>query len=98
MVVREDDRRVGERVDGFQIRRPLGRGGAATVYEAESAEGVVALKIMHAHDPSGVGKQRFVREAALVSKLRHPHVIEILSYLHTADSVRYIVFELLRGN
>ncbi len=97
---KHDGLRIGERIASYRIRRVLGRGGAGTVYEAET-EGdgsIVALKVMHEQDPSGVGRKRFIREAALVKKLRHPHVVDIFSYGHTEHGPPYIAFELLTGN
>ena len=57
----------------------------------------VAFKVMHEHDPSGVGRPRFAREAALLQKLDHPHVVKMLDYGFTEAGLPYIVFELLRG-
>jgi len=93
------DLRVGEQVVGYRIARILGRGGSATVYEAaRNGEPPAALKIMHAQDPSGVGRQRFNREAALVLKLQHRHVVRLLEYGYTEAGLPFIVFELLRGS
>ncbi len=91
------DLRVGDRVQDYRIRRVLGRGGAGTVYEAERGGHEVALKIMHDHDPSGVGRKRFVREAALVQRLHHPHVIALLDFGYTEGGLPFLVFELYRG-
>ena len=92
------DLRVGEEVAGYRIRRVLGRGGSGTVYDAaRSGEPAVALKVMHEHDPSGVGRKRFVREAALVQKLSHPHVVKLLDYGYTDAGLPFIAFALLVG-
>jgi eukaryotic-like serine/threonine-protein kinase len=90
--------RAGEVVAGHRIERVLGRGGSATVYQAQREPwGQVALKIMHEQDPSGVTRQRFVREAALVQRLVHPNVVRMFEYGHTEASLPYITFELLAG-
>jgi serine/threonine-protein kinase len=85
-------------VAGHRVERVVGRGGSATVYEATRAPwGSVALKIMHENDPSGVTRQRFVREAGLVQRLVHPNVVRIFDFGHTEAGLPYITFELLRG-
>ena len=98
------DLSIGETVAGYRIDKLIGRGGSATVYEARKVEppdprlaGSVAFKVMHEHDPSGIGKQRFAREAALSQKLEHPHVVRLLDYGYTDREWPFIVFELLRG-
>lgn len=93
------DLRPGDQVAGYVIGRAVGRGGSASVYQAThpSFPGQVAFKVMHEHDPSGVGRPRFAREAALLHKLDHPHVVKMLDYGFTEAGLPYIVFELLRG-
>ena len=93
------DLRPGETVAGYTIDRAVGRGGSASVYRAThpSRSEQVAFKVMHEHDPSGVGRPRFAREAALLQKLDHPHVVQMLDYGFTEAGLPYIVFELLRG-
>ncbi len=90
---------AGETVAGYRVEAVIGRGGSATVYRAVAAMGgpAVALKIMHEHDPSGVGRKRFAREAALLQKLQHPHVVRMFDYGYTDRDLPFIVFELLQG-
>ena len=53
---------------------------------------------MHAEHPdSDNEKIRFAREAELVMKLQHPHVVPLLDYGHTVDDVPFLVFALLEG-
>jgi serine/threonine-protein kinase len=94
------DYRPGEVVAGrYRVERPIGVGGSAAVYRARrlADDFEVALKVMHDTDASGVGRRRFEREAALVQRLRHPHVVEIFDFGHTEGDLPYIVFALLRG-
>lgn len=67
------------------------------MYLARGDGRMVALKVMHEHDRTGVGRKRFEREAALVKKLRHPNVVEIYDYGHTDDGLPFLVFEVLEG-
>jgi hypothetical protein len=93
------DIRVGETVAGFRVEKVIGRGGSANVYRAAPVGGgeSVALKIMHEHDPSGVGRKRFAREAALLKKLQHRHIVKMFDYGYIDAGLPYIVFELLHG-
>jgi hypothetical protein len=69
------------KIPGHRILRELGRGGMASVYLAlqESMDREVALKVMSpalgASDASF--SERFIREAKIVAKLSHPHIIAV---------------------
>jgi serine/threonine-protein kinase PpkA len=86
-------------IPGYRIVRPLGRGGMATVYLAvqESVQREVALKVM---SPTLAADaqfgERFVREARIAAKLRHPHVVQIHDVGHLDDH-HYIAMEYLPG-
>ncbi len=69
---------VGENVGPYRIMEQLGQGGMATVYKAYHAalDRYVALKALHpafGEDPNF--QARFQREARLVAKLEHPHIV-----------------------
>ena len=71
--------RIGERIDGYQLREVLGRGGMATTYRAERLEDgrPVALKIPHeTGDPTYL--ERFLREGRLGETLHHPGIVRII--------------------
>ncbi|MEM9691763.1 MAG: serine/threonine-protein kinase [Myxococcota bacterium] len=87
----------GSEVAGYRIDRTIGRGGSAGVYLATKDGQQVALKVMHAHDKSGVGRQRFVREAQYVQNLRHPNIVELWDFGFTERGRPYIAFEPLAG-
>ncbi|MCB9761057.1 MAG: protein kinase [Alphaproteobacteria bacterium] len=64
----------------YAIERELGRGGMGVVYAARDTvlDRVVALKVLR----GGAGarasaRQRFLREARAVSRLRHPNIVEL---------------------
>ena len=70
----------GTTVGPFRIGRPLGRGGMATVYEAQDLrlDRAVALKILPAeflHDQTFA--RRFETEARLIARLEHRNIIPI---------------------
>jgi serine/threonine-protein kinase PpkA len=86
-------------VPGYRILRPLGRGGMATVYLAlqESVQREVALKVM---SPTLLGDEqfgeRFLREARIAAKLKHPHVVQVHDVGRVGDA-HYIAMEHLPG-
>lgn len=73
--------RIGEEVQGYRLIREIGCGGGGVVYEAMhlDLQRPVALKItpLVAADLQGSGAERIRREARMLAKLRHPHIVEI---------------------
>jgi len=74
---------IGKRLDGYQIVDHIGSGGMAAVYRAyqESLNRDVAIKVLAPHlsgDPEF--RERFVREARAVAKLRHPHILPVFDF------------------
>jgi serine/threonine-protein kinase len=72
------------------------------VYRAVQAplDRVVALKVLNpsyssTKDPGF--QQRFLREASLTSKLRHPNTVTVIDYGQTEDGIYYIAMEYLEG-
>ena len=84
----------------FVIRRPVGRGGMATVYEALDTrlERAVALKVLPAefvHDQT-FGR-RFETEGRLIARLEHPNIVPI--YASGIDAgIPWMSMRLLTGN
>ncbi|CAN5125517.1 serine/threonine-protein kinase [soil metagenome] len=66
---------------GYTLKRPLGRGGMATVYLAtqESLGREVALKVLSPSQDLRAG-ERFLREARLAAQLNHPHIVPIYDF------------------
>ncbi len=79
------------------IERVLGRGGFATVYAARAAERPVAIKVLHAEHIGSKAVMRFAREVAIVRRLRHPNIAEVLNAGTLPDGRPYCTMELLRG-
>jgi serine/threonine protein kinase/tetratricopeptide (TPR) repeat protein len=74
---------IGTRLGSYEIRAELGRGGMATVYRAyqPAVDRDVAIKVIHAaslHDPAML--DRFRREARLIARLEHPHILPIYDF------------------
>ncbi len=71
---------VGSVVGGYRVKRLLGAGGMGAVYLAEhrSLPRDVALKVLHAgHAVHPEFRARFLREAELLSRLDHPHIVDV---------------------
>jgi WD40 repeat protein len=83
----------------YRLRRLLGAGGMALVFEAEDGTlgRTVALKVMRpSQSADSQGRERFLREARATAALRHDHVVTIFQAGEEKD-VPYIAMELLSG-
>jgi serine/threonine protein kinase len=90
---------AGTRLGKYEIIRLLGAGGMGAVYEGLHTEmgKRVAIKTLSPSVAEIPGaRQRFVREAQLTSRVRHPHIVDV-SDVGTDGGRAYIVMELLRG-
>jgi serine/threonine-protein kinase len=90
---------IGKRIGPYEIVEELGKGGMATVYRAyhPQMDRFVAVKIIHralASDQAGI--ERFRREARLISRLEHPHLLPVYDYSPDHDPP-YIVMRYLEG-
>lgn len=94
---REDARR--DEIPGYELLEPLGRGGMGEVRRARqrSLDRFVAIKLIHplkGLDPSFAA--RFVREARLLARLNHPHIVGIYEFGECAGRP-FLVMELVAG-
>ncbi|HEX5063332.1 MAG TPA: protein kinase, partial [Kofleriaceae bacterium] len=91
---------LGKIVDGrYRVLEVIGRGGMGVVYRVEHLRmgKVAAMKVLHrdlAGDPDVIG--RFEREAAAISKLFHPHTVQVFDF-GTAGEALYLIMEFVRG-
>ncbi|MDX2092816.1 MAG: serine/threonine-protein kinase [Kofleriaceae bacterium] len=91
---------LGKIVDGrYRVIEVLGRGGMGVVYRVEHLRmgKIAAMKVLHrdlAQDPEVVA--RFEREAAAVSKLHHPHTVQVFDFGNAGGNL-YLIMELVRG-
>jgi serine/threonine-protein kinase len=91
---------LGKVVDGrYRVLEVIGRGGMGVVYRVEHLRmgKIAAMKVLHrdlATDPEVV--HRFEREAAAVSKLHHPHTVQVFDF-GTAQGAMYLIMEYVRG-
>jgi eukaryotic-like serine/threonine-protein kinase len=83
----------------YLLEEPIGRGGMASVWRALDTvlERPVAIKRLHTRvqdDPELA--ERFRREAQVVARLSHPHLVHLLDRGEEAGTP-YLVFELVEG-
>ncbi|RMF51961.1 MAG: serine/threonine protein kinase, partial [Chloroflexota bacterium] len=90
---------IGQSLGQYQITALLGRGSMAAVYRAHQASmnRDVAVKVIKPElSESEEFKARFNREAQVIARLSHPHILKVFDYGQQADLV-YLVMELLSG-
>ncbi|MBU0618365.1 MAG: serine/threonine protein kinase [Planctomycetes bacterium] len=73
------DAMVGTRIGHYRILRIIGSGGMGTVYEAEQdrPKRRVALKLLKSGLASRSAMRRFVHEAEILARLRHPGIAQV---------------------
>ena len=90
---------AGTRLGPYEILSPCGAGGMGEVYRARDTrlDRTVAIKIIPAHLSDNADlRQRFEREARVVSSLNHPHICTLHDIGHV-DGVDFLVMEYLEG-
>jgi serine/threonine-protein kinase len=95
----ENDLKVGDILGGFKIEKVLGRGGMGVVFKAHelSLNRKIALKVLASRlsaDEEFI--QRFKREAQVIAALRHPNIVNILSYGQDQE-LHYFAMEYIQG-
>ncbi|KAL2333188.1 hypothetical protein Fmac_014401 [Flemingia macrophylla] len=67
--------------DNFSEKNILGQGGFGTVYKGELHDGTkIAVKRMECRAMSGKGATEFKSEIAVLTKVRHRHLVSLLGY------------------
>lgn len=91
----------GDVVARYRITGELGRGGMATVFEAERADGVysqkVALKVLRRGLDTEDVVRRFHDERDILSSLTHPNVAPLLDGGTTPDGRPFLVMQRVEG-
>jgi serine/threonine-protein kinase len=91
----------GQQVSHYRILRLIGRGGMGTVWLAERCDGrferKVAIKFLNVAAFDQAGAQRFKREGAILGKLTHPFIAELIDAGLTAAGEPFLVIEYVDG-
>jgi len=90
-----------EQVGPWRLKRPIGRGGMGTVYEAERFDGEVlqraAIKFVPLALRSPAVLESFRQERQILADLNHPNICRLLDAGTTVDGSPYLVMELIEG-
>jgi len=89
----------GTKLGPYEIVAPLGAGGMGEVYRARDTrlDRTVAIKILPPHfSDDATRRQRFEREAKIVSSLNHPNICTVHD-VGRQDGVDFIVMEFVEG-
>ena len=91
--------KLPKKIDRYEIKSELGRGGMATVYLGYDTlfDREVAIKVLPAeflHDPQF--SVRFHREAKTIAKLEHPAIVPVYD-VGEADGLPFFVMRLMDG-
>jgi Tol biopolymer transport system component len=90
---------AGTLLGPYEILAPIGAGGMGEVYRARDTrlDRTVAVKILPEHLPATLNlRQRFQREARIISSLSHPHICALYD-VGQQDDIDYVVMEFLEG-
>src|ERR1700730_372214 len=87
------------RLGPYEIISPIGAGGMGEVYRARDTrlDRIVAIKVLPEHlSDNPQLRERFEREAKVISSLSHPHICPLYDIGHQ-DGIDYLVMEYLEG-
>src|SRR5690242_14790508 len=90
---------AGSHLGPYEILAPIGAGGMGEVYKARDTrlDRTVAIKILAASVKTNANlKERFEREARVISQLQHPHICTLFDVGHY-EGVDFLVMEFLEG-
>jgi serine/threonine protein kinase len=89
----------GTKLGPYEIVSVLGAGGMGEVYRARDTrlDRTVAVKVLPQHlADTPDSRQRFEREAKIISSLNHPHICVLHDVGHQ-DGMDYLVMECIEG-
>src|SRR4026208_1200596 len=91
---------IGDNIGPYKITEQLGQGGMATVFKAyhASLDRYVALKVLHpAFREDVTFAARFQREARVVAKLEHAHIVPVYDYAEH-EKRPYLIMKFIEGD
>jgi len=93
--------RTGQLVSHYRVLRMIGSGGMGTVWLAERCDGrferKVAIKFIHLAVLDDAVADRFKREGAILGKLSHPQIAELLDAGLTSSGEPFLALEYVEG-
>ena len=90
---------LGSELGRYRLERMLGEGGMGTVHAAfdPDLERRVALKVLRGARSDDQARQRLLREARAMARLKHPNVLTVYE-VGTDRNRDYIAMELIDGS
>ena len=92
---------AGARVGAYRLLRELGRGGMATVWLAERADGLlerrIALKLPHVSWGAASLGDRMARERNILASLTHPNIARLYDAGLADDGRPFLALEFVEG-
>ncbi|MFC1571773.1 protein kinase [Candidatus Margulisiibacteriota bacterium] len=84
--------------DCYEVIRELGRGSNSVVYKAKDRQNdsLVVVKLLFKQRRDAESILRFRKEAAIISKLSHPHIVKLIGY-GSHEGSAYLAMELVEG-
>ena len=99
--VSKTDNEAGTLIGPYRLLREIGRGGMATVWLADRADGLlqrqVALKLPHVASSNPLLAERMARERDILASLTHPHIARLYDAGLTAEGRPYLALEYIDG-
>ena len=91
----------GQSIGAYRLISIIGRGGMGTVWMAERSDGrferKAAVKFLNVALTGRAVEERFKREGAILGRLSHPNIAELLDAGVTATGQPYLVLEHVEG-
>ena len=90
---------AGTRLGKYEVRRLIGLGSTSAIYEGARPDtgSRVAIKVLSPKGAALAGvRARFVAEAELTARVRHPHIIDVIDVGEDGAWI-YLVMEMLDG-
>ena len=92
---------VGQKVGAYTLTSLIGQGGMGTVWLAQRSDGrferKVAIKFIRLAVLDVAGAERFKREGAILGKLSHPQIAELIDAGLTTTGEPFLVLEYVEG-
>jgi eukaryotic-like serine/threonine-protein kinase len=92
---------AGRRIGAYTLISAIGQGGMGSVWLAQRSDGRferrVAIKFILLALSGRASEERFKREGAILGRLAHPHIAELIDAGVTPDGQPYLVLEHVEG-
>ena len=90
---------IGKSLGNYRITTEIGSGSFGNVFQGQHSiltERTVAIKHLHSHLGSLEERDRFLEEARLLERLKHPHILHIFD-VGIYEGFPYLVAEYASG-